>query len=363
MPLKALGTGRALFNAAAALTYILRDQFSTNASAPLTTPRTCEPGPGTLTLVDTNNIISIASERLTINGTPAANDRVVSSAQTRNAGRAFLLSVPTRTTVTSAIILGLAQTATGAPDYAIDYSTTSAIRLKQGTGAIDASFSLGTGIHDFAFIMRGTGAFLLTRNGGSGDYRLAWVYNLQTASEIARIFFSSAAAMNFTADDFRIIDLGSVWTNDYGIAIDRKATTSANDTITTAADGTVEHTLTAATGVTQDIQVRRTDDNNCIIVRCDQGAGTIKLYEKNGGTETEKTGGTTTQTWTNGTAYRVIINLNGSTVKTYVQQGSNAPVSKNNNASVTFNQAVAGAKVDRAGTEFVSWPLMVTLNA
>src|SRR5690348_15144558 len=41
--------------------YLLRDDLITPASAPLTSPRTCEPGPGTLTILDTGNAWSINS--------------------------------------------------------------------------------------------------------------------------------------------------------------------------------------------------------------------------------------------------------------------------------------------------------------
>ena len=33
--------------------FLLRDEFTTPDAAPITSPRTCEPGPGTLTFVDT----------------------------------------------------------------------------------------------------------------------------------------------------------------------------------------------------------------------------------------------------------------------------------------------------------------------
>lgn len=48
--------------------YQLLDQFLTNAGAPLTTPRTCEPGPGKLVITDTANKLSIASQALACAG-------------------------------------------------------------------------------------------------------------------------------------------------------------------------------------------------------------------------------------------------------------------------------------------------------
>lgn len=51
---------------------LLLDQFTTNASAPLTSPRTCEPGPGKLVITDTGNHLSIASSQLVANGGAAS---------------------------------------------------------------------------------------------------------------------------------------------------------------------------------------------------------------------------------------------------------------------------------------------------
>jgi hypothetical protein len=70
-----------------------RDRFDTNGSAPLTSPRTCEPGPGTATINDVENIISIASKRLIGFGqsTPVWGEaRYVLPAVTRSTGKAFM---------------------------------------------------------------------------------------------------------------------------------------------------------------------------------------------------------------------------------------------------------------------------------
>lgn len=42
------------------IAYLFRDQFTTPEAAPLTSPRTAEPGPGTAVIVDTNNVWSIS---------------------------------------------------------------------------------------------------------------------------------------------------------------------------------------------------------------------------------------------------------------------------------------------------------------
>jgi len=45
--------------------YLLYDEFITPDAAPLTSPRTCEPGPGTLAITDTASVLSISGGQLT----------------------------------------------------------------------------------------------------------------------------------------------------------------------------------------------------------------------------------------------------------------------------------------------------------
>lgn len=68
MPLT-LATGRALLNAPqSSVIYLLNDQFTTDAAAPLASPRTCEPGPGTLTLVQNDGQFSISGGEVGVSG-------------------------------------------------------------------------------------------------------------------------------------------------------------------------------------------------------------------------------------------------------------------------------------------------------
>ena len=91
MPLpQTIGSGRTLIGALAAIVYLLRDQFSTNAAAPLTTPRTCEPGPGTLVIADAGNKLSISSQALQMLATTAFAATMRGDAISRVAGVALL---------------------------------------------------------------------------------------------------------------------------------------------------------------------------------------------------------------------------------------------------------------------------------
>lgn len=55
-----------LGGSASSITYLLRDEFTTDAAAPLATPRTAEPGPGTWNVTDTENVVSISGGALTV---------------------------------------------------------------------------------------------------------------------------------------------------------------------------------------------------------------------------------------------------------------------------------------------------------
>jgi hypothetical protein len=332
--------------------YLLFDQFRTAANAPLATPRTCEPGPGTLTISDAGNIISIANAVLVINGTTTNLNGVASASNARATGRALLMRLPTRTSIVGGVVhFGWGPNAftNNTMDIGLDVSATTTFRIKSGVSVVD-TITLGSGIWDFAFVMRGTGGFLFARNGGSGAYTLYWVYNTIATAEFAKIFFSGTQAENLTVDDVRITDLAAPYTTDYGIATQRIASNIANDTIAANADAVVEWTWTtpAAAGAF-DLLVRRTDDSNCWIIRGDQAGATIKLIEKNAGVETERS--SVAQTWTALTAFRVIVTCDTQTIKTYV-----GVTPKNSYTSASFNQTVGGCKVTQAGADFVSWP-------
>lgn len=61
------------------VTYILRDEFTTDEANPIASPRTCEPGPGTLTVVDGGNFVYIRNGMLFFSNANASNDPSVYS--------------------------------------------------------------------------------------------------------------------------------------------------------------------------------------------------------------------------------------------------------------------------------------------
>jgi hypothetical protein len=91
-------------------------------------------------------------------------------------------------------------------------------------------------------------------------------------------------------------------------------------------------------------------------VRCDQATGTIKLIERNGGTETERS--SAAQTFNTGTAYRIVAIQEGMTIKTYVGTSN-----RNSYTSATFNQGETGVTISNVNNaaNLACWPRTATL--
>ncbi len=237
------------------------------------------------------------------------------------------------------------------------YFVTGGIRAYYGgnqRNILSSAYVVGTS-YDFAISHRTSGGvWIWIRGGAFTDWTLGFVSNLGTTSPV------SSAAIAQLSGVFYVkpakIGVFSNLNTQYAGATERKAVSVNSDTITAASgDGVIEHTITAATGVTQELMVRRTDDNNCVIIRMDQGASTIRVYEKAAGVETEKTGGTTSQTWTNAQAYRIQVSLYGTFIRVTVDLSS-----KNDATGSGFNASVTGVKASHAGTDLIAWPISPT---
>ena len=341
------------------ITYLLLDRFTTDASAPLTSPRTAQPGPGSWTVTDTNSRLRIVAGALTLDsaGLSFSDPGIVSiGSYARVAGRAYLVNVDISDADGIAMIGWVGPSSAGLAQHGIHFrSATLKVYASNTTPTTDIivdAFSATT--YQISIILQNTGAFYLIKGGAFTAWTLIWVGNQDTGQPL----YAEIAARSLLGawDNLRVTDLGGAWASDYGIATQRKATSADSDTITMQANALVEHTITAATGVTQELNVRYTDADNRWIVRMDQAGSTCKLIERNAGTETERS--SAAQTWTNGSTYRVVVVCDGTTITSYV-----ANIQKNTYASATLNQTATTATVSNAGADLVSWPRTVTLPA
>lgn len=341
---------------------LLEDRFTTNASAPLSSPRTCEPGPGTITIVDTESKLSIASSALSCAGGKASpvwgDPGMYATSQARAAGRAFLAKI-----LTSANNTQLGWHTAGSGRVTFEGLYFGGFLVHQPSDLPLESYSAATQ-YTVAFILRAAGCFLLISGGAFATFpqmTLVWADAALTTSPLFPAWsnFNSAVTM----DDWRVVDLAAPWTTTFGAATSSSATPSSGATGTQEADAFVEFTWTVATGETLEMDVRRTDANNRWIVRCSQSGSTIKLIERNAGTETERA--SAAQTWTNGTAYRVVARCLGNTITTYAYAASgNSIAQKNNYTSATFNNSATGVAVAgfATGVNFAAWPRTITVS-
>jgi hypothetical protein len=331
--------------------YLLLDRFTTNQAAPLTSPRTAEPGPGMLEFIDTGNRFSISGNAL-----------VSASGGTATT---LLFRSPSTYTRVNGLAATLKVVGGSLDNFRFGWSSVSPVI---DAGANRAGYFIGdaTSVTDNNTLIALGGTvyttpinlYVVARSAGFlyvAGTTLVWIGNINTTANLALAYTPQNRVV--TVDDVAVgVWEGGGWNTDYGIATNRVASPTAGTTTTSAADALVEFTWTAATGQTLELDVRRTDDNNRWIVRGDQAGSTIKLIERNAGVETERS--SAAQTWTNGTAYRVVAIMDGTTIKTYV-----ANVAKNTYASASFNQSATGIKVSHAGTNLVAWPRTVTLPA
>jgi len=341
-------------------TYLLKDEFTTDEAAPLTTPRASG-----LAITDTTNKAEVASGLLKFTGAAASGDPGLwGGAQINANGLAFMFQLQSDPNAVNYV--------GGGWDIDTAGPITSRFTLKPNT-QVAAMYAAGgeiaglnvTGLtrakmHAFAIIHRGTGGgwFLVKPNGGA--WALEWVNSVNMAAgvypAVAMESFNTGPAY---ADNLLVAVLPAPYNTVNGLATAVVASSGANGISTMPADGFVEATWTAATGAIFNLMFRRTDDDNTWIIRCDQANSKVYLYEKNSGSETERgaTGGVA-QTFTNGTAYRIWAKCYGNTIETGV-----VLVRKAIYASATFNATATGVKNDLAVANLITWPRLLSGEA
>lgn len=332
---------------------MLKDEFTTDDNAPLTAPRTCEPGPGTLAITDTNNYLSISSGQLSASNSAASyngDPSVWSQALTRVAGLGVfgLFSA-----ISARIHAGFDSNQSGDATEIINlYSSANTMGITPGPAAL-YEWTNPAGDKYLSVIARGTGAFYIANVGGSQT--LMWVNDTLTTTPIYANIQSAVNLSTWSCKWLRVAKLGAPWTTDNGIATNAVVSPSVNEVTTSLADSIIEMTWQAVTGQTWNLYVRRTDDTHTWCIRCDQGGGTVKLIEING-SETERA--SAAQTWTNGTNYRVVVITSGNTINVYV-----ANAQKLTYGSASYNNTATGIKTDRAGTNLITFPRVLSGTA
>lgn len=303
--------------------YLFRDEFATPQAAPLTTPRTCEPGPG----------VGIVSSPLTY----ISGGNIVLDSDATYISQQSYSATPGLMILAEYVSSGPYRCGFGPGGLQQVYED-GGIRVHPSGIFIAISYNIGK----LKIIRRSAGSFYV-----DGANKLIYVSN--SGSSALTIFVQNRIGASTLFGSLRVCQLAAPWDIDYGIATNRIISPTSGDTTTSEADAVTEMTWTAATGQVWELSVRRTDDNNLWIVRCDQAGGFVKLIERNAGVETERS--SAAQTWSNGIAYRLVIVQDGNTIRTYINN-----VAKNSYTSAAFNVIATGVKTDRAGSNLITWP-------
>lgn len=279
--------------------YLLKDEFLTNQSAPLASPRACEPGPGTLHVNDSSNRLSITAGEVVPDGATVGTNNPGFYV---NAGYARAAGLALKTRVQRVSAYGADANKTLSPLACAWSTVVNSTNLAQMSGFSFSNvgrfyvFALSTTpvslleadaddtYFTFASVLRGTGVLHFINN------KLAFVHPFgSTATLYPQIGSLSANRNPPRVDYIRIAQLTGSWQDDFGVATQRLAgSRSASDAFTHAADCILEFTVTTlpSSGTIQ-IAFRRQDANNYWLLEVTSG-GTLNLREVVSGTPTTR---------------------------------------------------------------------------
>ena len=218
------------------LTWLIRDEMTTPDDAPVGSPRTCEPGPGTITLVQTDGTQAISGGKhvFTAQSTPAWGDQgFYSTVQTRAAGLALVLTLNLSTWEEC----GIGWHTAGAvvdPDsmeHSIQANATNGQLDTENATPIANDLSADTD-YKLLLILRDDGCFYIL------DGNLLWVEDAGATASLYPSFSNlDGAGSN---DDLGVIDLPdegyAQWSTVFGAATGRITAPDEEDTAAHQAD-------------------------------------------------------------------------------------------------------------------------------
>jgi len=331
-------------------------------SGTLASPRTADTG-GTETVVDTGTKFSIVSGRVALAAGGAAYDPgvVAVTGRTRALGRTLIQTInvgPTGAGVqvgwagSSAVTNGLYFIGRGANDTWTIADNAAATAL--------GDYVINGVDYTLASVMRATGMLYFIKGGQFVNWELLWVGAAGTGATLYPVFRSMGAVGGPTFGPWKVVDLPAsfIGADDYALCTSHTAVTVANDTATMVTNSIIEHTITAATGVTQTLQYHKSDASNYYEIRMDQAASKVYLYQVVAGVATEigATGGIAT-TFTNSTQYRIVAVVNRGWHQIFV---AGTPKQSYRGTSTlageAWNYAATGVAVSHAGAHLACWP-------
>lgn len=244
--------------------FLFRDDFLTDEAAPLTSPRTAEPGPGIGTIIDTTNAASISGNQFVVASSNAIGDPGVWYEQiTRVAGICFYSKLTPDDN--RGIHVGWdTNQAAGIEGNSIRLGAADQNIVLSDFGAAEpdvGDFTNGTE-YELAVVLRSAGAFPLIKGGIFTEWTLLYALNTWGGNPFPGVSGRFAAG-DYVVDTIRGSQLSSPWDTDFGIATDRLAgARTPVDPFTHEADCLIEFTVVGLGAATIVVIFRRQDALN-----------------------------------------------------------------------------------------------------
>lgn len=294
---------------------ILYDDFLTAEAAPLTTPRDCEPGPGTLTIIDTGNNADIVGGEQVWSGLAGVGDPAYYGAvtqATRVPGLSIFINV--KSSGNSRSYFGLNTVYTNSPTNTSFYEADTTISSRDSDIVALGSLLTSGAYHSRLIVMRSAGSFFIL-NG-----RLLWVGNNSTTNDDVAIFAASSAISSLSSKIFAAVNLATtynpIWGPDFSKVTDTKTNPASTTTFDVDADCHVNYTFTPENTKYAYIHGRYTDPTHFgWRVECGTDGTAYVKYRSGGGLQTLYTG---VGVFPDGVAAQVDVVVEGVTLRLYV---------------------------------------------
>lgn len=273
-------------NVAATFTYTLFDDFVTDDAAPLTTPHVSVPGPGSFTVVDTNNHASISDNKLNFTGARTADGdpRLYTATLLRKSGRIL------KFTVTSAnVLIGFGAT-NSIKDGVCFYNSKIYVFINGQQIAVAINAISAATEYDISILQRRHGIQVFISGGAFVSETLIYSFIKTAVTDNVTVYLSQFMGTGNTAiSNLRMFDVGGIWGKRFPNAIDHHYEYSTTQSFIHTNNCIIEGGVIMASSDVKEIFIRRADANNAIICRITENgaSGSIKLIEISSGVENE----------------------------------------------------------------------------
>lgn len=337
--------------------FLLRDDFTTTEAAPLASPRTCEPGGGTLTLVQTDGEFSIANGKLVFPAqtTAAWGDQgFYGAAVARAAGVALIQSVAWSAFGTNQQWFWSNAAAIGLANRVHGMGGNLGITASRGfvPGDVGSGIALATSTtYHVAMVLRNTGCLHFIKGGAFTNWTLEWVTSTSTTTPLYPALSNYDAAG--TLSTLRVLDLPAPFSTDHGLATNRIAgAVSVGATFVHEADCLIEWTQTTlpSTNATR-MQLRKQDANNFWRIVCEP-TGYLGLQEVVAGIPTIR--GAAPGVLANG--HRIVVIADGTTIRVYSNNVLRITYASATNFATATSGELELLSTGGAVSDIVAWP-------